>query len=220
MRVVQPHGERGSLKWLQLAVNRRPELLVHESLGSVRWVSPLEQDGFAEYRDAAFLERVGLGRLVRQMAAFWPARGPQWDALGLSADRVILVEAKAHLDELFSPPCAAGQASRVRIEAAFTIVRNALGAEGGAAWTDRFYQLANRLAHLHFLRNEGVDAQLLLVGFVNDAAMDGPANAEEWRAAYRTAAYAMGLKRRHALSPFIHHIYPDVSAMRTFTTRT
>ncbi|MCV0397633.1 MAG: hypothetical protein K5872_17485 [Rhizobiaceae bacterium] len=173
----------------------------------------MEADEWAEYRDAAFLARVGLDRLTGPLAAFWPVRGPQWDALGLAGESVVLVEAKAHLDELFSPPCAAGTSSLHRIDHALNSVREALGVRGGASWTDRFYQLANRIAHLYFLRSHGVDARLLLVGFVGDAEMGGPLDAGEWETAYRTAAYAMGLARRHALSPFIHHVHPPVSAL-------
>lgn len=41
--------------------------------------------------------------------------------------------------------------------------------------------------------------------------MGGPASAAEWVAAYQVAEYAMGLPRRHSLSPFIHHVYPKIS---------
>jgi hypothetical protein len=40
--------------------------------------------------------------------------------------------------------------------------------------------------------------------------MKGPAAAGEWDGAFRAAAYALGLPRRHALSPFIRHVHIDV----------
>ena len=88
-RTMQPKGERGSLKWIQRAVNEGwPSLNgpILDRLGAQRtiaWRSPLVGDDFAEYRDSDFLELLGLGRLQATLAAFWPARGPQWDALGL-----------------------------------------------------------------------------------------------------------------------------------------
>ena len=209
MRVVQPPGRRGSLKWLQLAVNRKPALLHHPDIGDIRWVSPLAEDGFAEYRDRAFLDRIGSAELAPRLAEFWPARGPQWDALGLTRNGSVLVEAKAHLDEMLSPACMAGPQSRARISKAFGETRAAIGAVGGADWTVCFYQLANRLAHLHFLRRNHVNAHLLLVGFVGDEEMNGPRHAAEWIAAYRVAEYTMGLPRRHALSAYLHHVHPD-----------
>ncbi|AKH99496.1 hypothetical protein IMCC20628_00775 [Hoeflea sp. IMCC20628] len=208
MRIVQPTGTRGSLKWIQRAVNDRPFVLAHPGLQPVEWLSPLATDGFAEYRDGAFLDRLGLSRLSPALDAFWPKRGPQWDALGIAGNSVVLVEAKAHLDELFSS-CKAGDASRRRIEATLNAVRTVLKAGDGADWTQRFYQYANRLAHLWQLRSNGVDARLLLVGFLNDSDVKGPVCAEEWKAAYRMMDYAMGLPRRHVLSAHILHVFPD-----------
>jgi hypothetical protein len=213
MRVEQPKGTRGSLKWLQRVVERRPDLLFHPAIGPVEWLSPLKSDGYAEYRDRAFLRLVGHEGVAADLATFWPARGPQWDALGKTGDKIVLVEAKAHVAELLSPPCQAGPQSLARIEAALARVRADLGAVGGAAWTHTFYQLANRLAHLHFLRSMGIDAHLLLVGFVGDDEMGGPSSAAEWRTAYRVADYAMGLRSGHRLAAFVHHIHPEVKAL-------
>ena len=213
MRVVQPNGVRGSLKWLQHAVNRRPELLLHSAIGPVEWLSPLASDGHAEYRDRAFLRLIGHENLAEDLAAFWPARGPQWDALGRAGNTVVLVEAKAHVKEMLSPPCSAGAASRARIESAFAETRADLGVSGGAPWIQVFYQLGNRIAHLWFLRSRGVDARLLLVSFVGDRDLAGPATAAEWEAAYQVAFHAIGLPPKHKLAAFIHHVHPDVEAL-------
>ncbi|MGF1660165.1 MAG: hypothetical protein ACFCUS_12125 [Rubrimonas sp.] len=188
----------------------RPDLLRPPGFSSIDWRSPLAEDEFAEYRDAAFLERVGLPHLVEALAAFWPSRGPQWDGLGLSGGIVVLAEAKAHAGELAST-CAAGPESRRRIAAALAETRDALGAASGADWTAGFYQYANRLAHLRFLRARGVDARLLLIGFLNDAEMRGPSTPDAWAAAYGAADAALGLPPRHALSDAIHHVHPDVT---------
>jgi hypothetical protein len=214
MRVLPPDGApRGSLKWLRIAISERPGALSFDDGGPVTWLSPLASDGFAEYRDAAFLKRLGIDRLAAALAAFWPARGgPQWDALGTRGDQVILVEAKAHIGEFFGSPCLASAASRRVIEAAFAETQAALGAKPRAPWTDCYYQYANRLAHLHFLRAQGVDARLLFVGFIGDKGMKGPESAAEWSVAYRSADYALGLPGRHRLSPFVHHVCPDVAA--------
>jgi hypothetical protein len=78
-------------------------------------------------------------------------------------------------------------------------------ASGRAEWADHFYQLANRIAHLHFLRSEGVPAWLALVNFTGDADMGGPQTAEAWLADYEVAFHVMGLPRQHALSAYIIH---------------
>lgn len=222
MRVVQPPGARGSLKWIQRAVNGRPSLLdalILPRLGGatvIEWLSPLVGDDFAEYRDAAFLQRLGLSELTPALDEFWPRRGPQWDALARS-DRgdILLVEAKAHVRELCSPPTQASGASRARIEEAFAETWAALGLtpEPLAAWTDLFYQFANRLAHLHFLRQHGQPAWLVLVNFIGDEDMGGPATAAEWEAAHAVVRHVMGLPARHPLSPFVLHIHPHVGEL-------
>lgn len=213
MRVKQREGTRGSLKWLQMAVNRRPDLLQHPEIGSIEWLSPLREDDYAEYRDAAFLQLVGCSGLYDDLARFWPIGGPQWDALGRSGETVILVEAKAHIAEMLSPRSQASASSLLRIESALASVRRDIGCKFEAPWTTVFYQLANRLAHLHFMRSRGVDARLLLVGFIGDAEMGGPQTLAEWQVAYQVAEYAMGLQRSNPLARFIHHVHPNVAEL-------
>lgn len=113
MRVIQNHGTRGSLKWIPPAVNagwpalNQPILLRTGSAGPIMWLSPLASDQFAEYRDDSFLERIGKADLEPALKKFWPARGPQWDALGkTSKGDILLAEAKAHVAEMCSPATA------------------------------------------------------------------------------------------------------------------
>lgn len=215
-RIPCKAGARGSLKWIQRAVNDRPELL-DEPLrarighGPISWLSPRREDGYAEYRDGDFLDLLGAGDLRTDLADFWPARGPQWDALGRSErGDLLLVEAKAHVPEMLSPASAASPASLARIRDALGRTAESLGATPRAAWTDAFYQYANRLAHLAFFRDRGRPAWLVLVSFVGDAEMKGPRTAEAWDAAYTVADYAMGLRADHRLSRYIIHLHPDV----------
>jgi hypothetical protein len=181
---------------------------------SLTWVSPVRSEGHAEYRDADFLEKVGVSHLKTDLAAFWPDRGPQWDALACSdAGDIILVEAKAHVGELCSSPTGAGATSLAIIEAALKETADHLGAKPRAQWSQLFYQLANRLAHLYFLRKNGCKAWLVLVNFVGDDAMKGPTTAAEWEAAYQVAWHVLGVSKRHALSKYIIHVYPDVARL-------
>ena len=219
MRIAQPEGRRGSLKWIQRAVEERWPALEQPIRARLRaerritWLSPLREDDFAEYRDGSFLTRIGRPELIEDLSAFWPARGPQWDALGRTSEGdILLVEAKAHIAEMCSSGTAAGAVSKARIEAALDAVALQLGAKADRApWSTHFYQLANRLAHLAFLRRLGVPAWLVLVNFVGDDDMKGPAGAEAWDAAYQVAFHVMGLPRRHALSPFVIHVPVSVA---------
>lgn len=213
MRVPQPEGHKGSLMWLQRAIAARPDLLQPATLPPITWLSPLPEDGFAEYRDAAFLSLLGHRALAPALSDFWPRGGPQWDALGRAGDTVILVEAKAHVGEFLTGGTTASPASRARIDAAFARVKTALGAAPISDWGQVFYQYANRLAHLWWLRDQGVAAELLFVSFLGDTESRGPEHAETWRAAFAAADHALGLPARHKLSRHVHHIFPPVAAL-------
>jgi hypothetical protein len=156
------------------------------------------------------LSRINLPHLAPELEKFWPENGPQWDALGLcECDNVLLVEAKAHISELFSS-CKAGEASRIKIEAALDETAKYLGAEPRASWLSVFYQLTNRIAHLYFLRKHDVKAWLVLVNFLGDTEMNGPASEAEWKAAYQIVWHVLGIPARHNLSRYIIEIFPHI----------
>ncbi len=217
-RVVQPAGERGSLKWIQRFVNERPAdldslVLPHlNGASSIDWLSPRSDDGFAEYRDAAFLDRLGETDLSAALSGFWPKRGPQWDALARSDNGdLLLIEAKAHVGEVCSPGTQSKAISRSLIETSLSATSKALGATPRAAWADVFFQYANRLAHLDFLRRtQGRPAWLVFVYFVGDTEMQGPRSRAEWLSALKVVKHVMGLPERHALSRYVIDIFPDV----------
>lgn len=181
--------------------------------GRIDWRSPLRGDQYAEYRDAAFLRQLDLGHLADDLGRFWPRGGPQWDALGLTdSGQVLLVEAKAHIREFCSPPSQASEVSLGRIMSALreTAVALGVGEVQLDAWGRSFYQYTNRLAHLRWLRDQGVDAKLVLIGFTNDSDMPGTTTPEAWEAAYLVADHVLGLPGRHVLSRHVIHVYPDV----------
>ena len=188
MRVPQRTGTRGSLKWIQRLVTTQPSLLNDAFLAAgaiqkgepIEWVSPVASDDWAEYRDGSFLERVGCGQLLSELSHFWPPGGPQWDALGRGPrGSVFLIEAKAHVSEMDSN-CHASPGSRFLIQQSLAQAKTAYGAKPEADWLSGYYQYANRLAHLHFLRRNGIPAWLGFVYFINDHDMSGPQTSSGW----------------------------------------
>lgn len=211
-RVVPPPARKGSQYWLQHLVATDPARLQPPGLPPLEWLSPLAGDDHAEYMDADFLARLGLPHLAPALLAFWPRSGPRWDGLARAGEAVVLVEAKSHLTEALSSPSAAGPASLARIRRALNDTRVALGADARSDWSRVFYQYANRLAHLHWLCAQGVDAHLLMVGFLGDVDMRGPDRAEEWHVLYLAAHHALGLSGRHPLARRVHHVHPRCGA--------
>lgn len=195
---------KGSQRWLQVAVSRAPRLLDEafrragaiEATDSVEWRSPLAADGFAEYRDGEALRRLDGEHLPnRALAAFWPRRGPVWDALGRSTtDRLILVEAKAHIPEDASPPSKASEASLALIRRSLNEARAHYAPKAKADWSKALYQYANRLAFQYLLAKlNGLPSRLVFLDFCNAKDVDGPESEAEWRGATRLMHALLGL---------------------------
>jgi hypothetical protein len=214
-RIPQPDGTKGSLRWIQRAVEDHPALLVdairaeagRPSTWTVAWVSPRRADEWAEYRDAGFLRRLGRADLVEELAGFWPKEGPQWDALGVGSDgTLLLIEAKANIPELAST-CSAGPVSARKIEAALAQTKTSFAAPATADWLRGYYQFANRLAHLEFFRAHGANALMVFVYFCGAGEVSGPETAEEWHPALESMAADLGvstdLKDRGVIKVFL-----------------
>ncbi len=215
----------GSQRWLQIAVNRKPELL-HAALAprlklgvgdTISWRSPIAATNYREYRDMAALHQVGIRELPkRPLPAFWPPRGPVWDGLATTTGGdILLVEAKAHIPEAASPGSKASPASMRKIRTAIEETRRYLAPRSKADWTRTFYQYANRLAHLYLLRRlNRLPAHLAFVYFLNAEDMNGPATEGEWRGAIKLLHAVLGLGEEHRLAEFVHEVFIDVGNLR------
>jgi hypothetical protein len=200
-------ASRGSKKWLQVAVNRKPGLLLgalHESgavapPASVTWSSPLEKQGFKEYRDGLALGKAGIEKadLKTPLQGFWPARGAVWDAIGITTPgRPLFLEAKAHIPEAASPATGAAGASLELIKQSLRSAMRFYAPRAKTDWSASFYQYANRLAHHYFLtRLNGVPSTLVFLYFLNADDMQGPGSEKEWHGAVRLIHAALGLPK-------------------------
>jgi hypothetical protein len=221
-RFTQKPAKRGSQKWIQKLVNEKSHILdsqIHKALNlskeeTIHWLSPLQDDNYAEYRDDAFLNRLDIMLENVSLADFWPKGGPQWDALGKSSKgKLFLVEAKSHIGELISDLHAKDKASISRIKASIEDIKLRLNARKGTDWTKNFYQYTNRLAHLRLLRKNNKDAYLVFIYFLNDKEMKGPSTASEWQGAIKLLKAYLGI-RKHKLSKYIIDLFIDVNQIQ------
>jgi len=211
-------SSKGSQKWIQICCNTKVSYFnqeIHKQTGlplDIEWLSPLAKN-YTEYRDGAFLNKLGVKPSI-PLIDFWPKRGPSWDALGKVNDMPILVEAKAHIAEAISPQSRASDSSLKIIENSLNAVKNYLKVNPKIPWHLSFYQYTNRIAHLYYLRvlNQ-IPAQLLFVSFINDSEMNGPTCVETWEACYQILEAGLGLKPKHTLSQYIHHVMIDTKMM-------
>ena len=211
-RFPQPKGTRGSLRWVQHSVNEGSDILGAEiGIGPIQWRSPLASDEYAKYRDSSFLDLLGIALPRRPLSSFWPARGPQWDALGRAqSGEIILVEAKAHVSEILSPASQASEDTLPLIRTSLAEAAVGMGALPGAVdWSQRFYQYTNRLAHAYLLRElNGVPTLLVFLYFIGDREMDGPESRREWDAALAVLHEALG--RRGRVPSYVKDVFVNV----------
>ena len=183
----------GSQRQLQKYVNELPDSLsasmleaLHLSMSptSVEWVSPIYRENCAEYKDADFLNALGLDLLKSDLNNFWPNSGPRWDGLARfktgGTSHYILVEAKSHVPEMYSNGCCAASPRSIdKIVSAMYLTKRWLGVREDADWLGPLYQNANRLAHLFLLRQVlGLQAWLVNVYFIGDP--HSPTTLDEW----------------------------------------
>ena len=176
---------------------------------------------------------------------FWPQSGnvPNWDAVGRlesnSVTEYLLVEAKAHVEELQSS-CSAKKAKKedelgeirptlkatkqggldqIKDALKATIKANGFTAEV-ENWLRPYYQYANRLAHLHFLAEHGIPARLVFIYFCGDdwcgkTLSNGkppncPKDAKEWTAPLEKMHNHLGLSGRSKLEERVHKLFLHV----------
>jgi hypothetical protein len=164
---------------------------------ALEWVSPLRNQRYDEYRDEEFLEKLGLYERSNKLKQFWPKKGPCWDGLGVikatNPRGVVLVEAKSHIAEMASVWGPKSEESRELITRALDRTAESLAVRRNSAWTEKYYQTANRYAHLFFLREiVRVPAWLVFVYFTDDRSVEATSLAD-WQKALEEVKEGMGL---------------------------
>ena len=135
-----------------------------------------------------------------------------WDGLARVGDSVVLIEAKGHIPEIVSPRTRASEPARGKIRRSMEEAQQALSPKslGWVDWTGTFYQYANRVAHLHFLREHNrIPAHLVNVYFLNATDVGGPTAVDEWKGAITVVKSYLGLGRTR-MSKYTHDVFVDV----------
>jgi hypothetical protein len=152
--------------------------------------TPFDAESFGIYF-MDYLEQTD--KLRENWKKYWSQTGTQqnWDAViecrqiipnSGKPDKWVVVEAKAHLAELESSS-QAGTGSRDIIAKAFKETQERFGIKTQNSWFDKYYQMANRLAFLHFMLSNNIEVSLLNIYFINgwpDEPALNVANKEIW----------------------------------------
>lgn len=178
---------KGSKGMIQCLVKEHKHLL-DQRLGAVlRWISPIEKDGFAEYQLNGDKLSNELGLSSNAFNNFWPTRQPQWDGVAMDDEHKILylVEAKSRLSEIQSGNYLAEDASEnqklnfsLKEKALLSIKKHYASGAEDKRWLHTYYQITNRLAFLRKMKELGVfseayyDVKLIFLNFENDSSWE------------------------------------------------
>jgi hypothetical protein len=164
------------------------------------------------------------GELLKKWPAFWPVKGPNaqnWDGIFRIGSKWFFVEAKAHITEMKS-------SHRISPKSEAIIVNSLDGAskwlhaeKDGKYWAhSSYYQMANRLAFCHFLRDNGIEASLVNVFFMNGyerpfvsrtanhVESKSVTERQDWEKAIEAELYDLGLTEE-ALSGIVYNVIVD-----------
>ena len=214
----------GSQKDIQLLANKYKKLL-DEEISKIKkepveleWFSPLKDDDYAEYVDQCFINRLGISdRILVQLKNFWPKGGVNWDGLAKDGETVFIMEAKAHISEIKIESTRASSVKSLElIEKSLNETKEFLNIKSDISWCKKnYYQYANRIAHLYYLREKNkIDAHILFIYFLNDKSVvtKKEETKEDWEKAINGIYNKLELKEDNKLSKFIHHIFIDVES--------
>lgn len=193
-------GKKGSKFWMQTLVSLHngieltKEIQMRDNtIGDIKWISPLEKEDYIEYKLNSS-KIVDLPGIDKKDMDFWPSGQPQWDAIGFCENSsnkktIILVEAKAHVDEMNSSCTAESDKSKELIEKTLKETYENLNQNkdkefNKKIWMETYYQLGNRLAFLYELKKKGYDVRLVLLNIINDPTFILTSE-EEWKKHYK-----------------------------------
>lgn len=144
---------------------------------------------------------------------FWSQSGNShnWDGIFKVGNTWYFVEAKAHLDEAFQNCGAKNTDSRKKIINAFEMTCG--NKDLAKKWIEsNSYQLANRMAFLHFCKENGIDAKLCYISFLNGFKKTprlNVGNVSDWEKIWNEEYHNLQLTEEQKKNIF--HVYIDCS---------
>jgi len=185
----------------------------------LQWIYPQQNETRPEPTATSFLA-LDLDQ-QRAWNEFWPQSGtPQtWDGIahldGSLGSTWVLIEAKANHPEFCSPPSGATAQNLALIKRSLAETKTALSVHRFFPWHGTYYQYANRLAFLFFLKKIGIRAHLVFLYFYGDCFPDEtpcPGSPDHWRELIHACHLTLGLGNEHMLRPWVHDVFLRVPA--------
>ena len=213
-KTMAQYTEKGSKRMLQLLLTYHKEILserLKEKNIESLYPFPDVNGVFHEHQlnNKEIMDKLDLN--PNDWKCFWPSRQPQWDAILVNKngnddfDTVYLIEAKSHKGEIggrYLPQNPSDQQikNREKIFKSIQTVAKDYGvqiAEEDEFWLKKYYQIANRLAFHHKLKELLHDktVKLIFLNFINDLTWGKQAvkTEKDWNNKYKKIFTEMGL---------------------------
>jgi len=187
----------------------------------ITWKSPLVGEDYYEYRDdflsAYYVEKEQASIVMQKIRQYWPKNGPVWDGIAVVEGKnekkgLLLVEAKAHIDETISRIQATSPVSIEKIRKSILLAQEGFRSSAEIdPWLDEYYQLANRLTFLYLLnRKFAIPTWLVLANFVDDRSYK-PTSLYTWLQHYQAVFQTLGIDSDSELLSKVITIFPAVT---------
>ena len=174
-----------------------------------------------EYTGIGFLPDTLKNKVSNNWKKYWPKKSQNWDAILYCSpivpkskleDKWIIVEAKAQLKELDSPCKAESEKSIKQIETAFEATQKRFNIKTKDSWLKQYYQLANRLAFVNFMLDNGIQCSLLNIYFLNGWSKKPENNVlkiGDWKKAIQAEYSYLGINDNDEVKKYISEIFVE-----------
>lgn len=169
-----------------------------------------------EYVGIEFLKSLkDYSTIESKWKSFWPNKNKSqnWDAIGKIGDEWLLVEAKAHAEEINSNTHASVK-SKKKIQDKFKELHLKLSINTSNDWTQNYYQKANRILFLDFLKQNGINAKLVFIYFLNgykqNGIQQGIEKVKEWQRVIDEQDNYLGISGNKMLKSMIINVFVDI----------
>lgn len=206
-----PKGSKGMIQCLV----KEHKSLLDEKLGvNLSWISPIESTQYHEYQLNGYFISTKIGLPSNAFDNFWPSRQPQWDGLAMDNKHktLYLIEAKSRLSEIEPGNYLANDADENK-KANFSIKKNTImniknyygSNSDNKLWLHTYYQVSNRLAFLHKLKEFTTvakynDVKLIFLNFENDSSWNSESKSQSvlgggWKKKYANILQKLGISK-------------------------
>ncbi len=212
------NGYGSEFQLLRFLGHHRNELnqQIQKALGTkstIEWLDfpydSKKKSGDSEYVGLEFLKNETNYKSIKEnWKKIWPSanNAQNWDAIAKIGTRWLLIEAKAHKNEVYSD-CKASKSSNEMIFESMAQVQKDNNIKASNDWLKNYYQKANRLLFTHFLEMNDIKSSLIYVYFINGYLDKGIKSKAEWKEIIKEEDTYLGIQNNKWAKDKVKNIF-------------